>query len=91
MPRVGGPNRHGRRTTAGSSSLGTCPSGEQAQVDFGQLQVWIADVETSVHFFVFTLGFSRRAVAYAYRNERQMSALMTGWRSLNLQGNRGCL
>jgi transposase len=44
--------------------------GEQAQVDFGQLRVWIADVETPVHFFVFTLGFSRRAVAYAYRNER---------------------
>jgi transposase len=44
--------------------------GEQAQVDFGQLSVWIADVETPVHFFVFTLGFSRRAVAYAYRNER---------------------
>ena len=32
--------------------------------------MWIADVETPVHFFVFTLGFSRRAVAYAYRNER---------------------
>jgi transposase len=37
--------------------------GEQAQVDFGQLLVWIADVATAVHFFVFTLGFSRRAVA----------------------------
>ena len=29
--------------------------GEQAQIDFGQLQVWIADVETPVHFFVFTV------------------------------------
>src|SRR5688572_4866597 len=26
--------------------------GEQAQVDFGQLSVWITDVETPVHFFV---------------------------------------
>ena len=51
--------------------------GEQAQVDFGQLQVWIADVETPVHFFVFTLGFSRRAVAYAYRNER-LDTLLDG-------------
>jgi transposase len=51
--------------------------GEQAQIDFGQVQVWIADVETPVHFFVFTLGFSRRAVAYAYRNER-LDTLLDG-------------
>ena len=51
--------------------------GEQAQIDFGQLQVWIADVATPVHFFVFTLGFSRRAVAYAYRNER-LDTLLEG-------------
>ena len=51
--------------------------GEQAQVDFGQLQVWIADVEVPVHFFVFTLGFSRRAVAYAYRHER-LDTLLDG-------------
>ncbi len=44
--------------------------GEQAQVDFGHQHVWIADVDTPLHFFVFTLGFSRRVVAYAYRNER---------------------
>ena len=51
--------------------------GEQAQVDFGQLAVWIADRATPVHFFVFTLGFSRRAVAYAYRNER-LDTLLDG-------------
>ena len=51
--------------------------GEQAQVDFGQLRVWIADQETPVHFFVFTLGFSRRAVAYAYRDER-LDTLLDG-------------
>jgi transposase len=51
--------------------------GEQAQVDFGQLQVWIGEVATPVHFFVFTLGFSRRAVAYAYRNER-LDTLLDG-------------
>jgi hypothetical protein len=32
---------------------------------------------TPVHFFVFTLGFSRRAVAYAYRNER-LDTLLDG-------------
>lgn len=51
--------------------------GEQAQVDFGQLLVWIADVATAVHFFVFTLGYSRRAVAYGYRNER-LDTLLDG-------------
>jgi transposase len=51
--------------------------GEQAQIDFGQLRVWIADVETPVHFFVFTLGFSRRAVVYAFRNER-LDTLLDG-------------
>ena len=30
-----------------------------------------------MHFFVFTLGFSRRAVAYAYRNER-LDTLLDG-------------
>lgn len=51
--------------------------GEQAQVDFGQLSVWIGDVVTPVHIFVFTLGFSRRTVAYAYRNER-LDTLLDG-------------
>ena len=51
--------------------------GEQAQVDFGQLSVWIGDVATPVHFLVFTLGFSRRTVAYAYRNER-LDTLLDG-------------
>lgn len=49
--------------------------GEQAQIDFGQLRVWIADVATTVHLFVFTLGFSRRTVAYPYRDERLDSLL----------------
>jgi transposase len=44
--------------------------GEQAQVDFGQLRVWIGDVETTVHLFVFTLGYSRRLWARAYPHER---------------------
>ena len=64
------PLRTTRRWAARATVRFETGPGEQAQIDFGQLQVWIADVETPVHFFVFTLGFSRRAVAYAYRNER---------------------
>ena len=34
--------------------------GEQAQVDYGQLRVWIGEQPETVHLFVFTLGYSRR-------------------------------
>ncbi len=34
--------------------------GEQAQVDYGQLWVWIGEQPEKVHLFVFTLGYSRR-------------------------------
>lgn len=44
--------------------------GEQAQVDFGQLRLWIADTETVAHLFVLTLGYSRRLWARAYPHER---------------------
>ena len=44
--------------------------GEQAQVDYGQLQVWIGEQLETVHLFVFTLGYSRRLFTRGYRNER---------------------
>ena len=44
--------------------------GEQAQVDFGQLRLWVGDVETTAHLFIFTLGYSRRLWARAYPHER---------------------
>src|SRR5262249_1336318 len=44
--------------------------GQQAQIDFGQLRVWIGERCTKVHLFVFTLGYSRRCIAYAYPHER---------------------
>ena len=31
--------------------------GEQAQVDYGQLRVWIGEQAETVHLFVFTLGY----------------------------------
>jgi len=44
--------------------------GEQAQVDFGQVRVWIADVQVAAQIFVMTLGFSRRLFAVAFARQR---------------------
>jgi transposase len=51
--------------------------GEQAQVDYGQLQVWIGEQRETVHLFVFTLGYSRRQFARGYPNER-LATLLDG-------------
>ncbi|MDH5319305.1 MAG: IS21 family transposase [Nitrospira sp.] len=51
--------------------------GEQAQVDFGQVQIWIGDHRERVHLFVMTLGYSRRLWVWAYPHER-LSALLDG-------------
>jgi transposase len=51
---------------AGDSALRDGP-GEQAQVDYGQLWVWIGSQPEKVHLFVFTLGYSRRLYTQAYR------------------------
>jgi transposase len=51
--------------------------GEQAQVDYGQLKVWIGEQAETVHLFVFTLGYSRRLFTCGYRNER-LATLLDG-------------
>ena len=51
--------------------------GEQAQVDFGQLHVWIGAQRERVHLFVMTLGYSRRLWVRAYPHER-LGALLDG-------------
>lgn len=51
--------------------------GRQAQVDFGQRQVWIADRPVIAHVFVFTLGYSRRCYVEAFRHER-LEAVLAG-------------
>jgi hypothetical protein len=51
--------------------------GEQAQVDYGQLWVWLGTQVEKVHLFVFTLGYSRRLYARGYRNER-LATLLDG-------------
>ena len=49
--------------------------GQQAQVDWGQVRARFAAGPTEVHVFVMTLGYSRRAFAEAYENERMGSLL----------------
>jgi len=49
--------------------------GEQAQVDWGQVRTRFLSGPVEVHVFVMTLGYSRRAWAEGYENER-MSALL---------------
>jgi transposase len=51
--------------------------GEQAQVDYGQLWVWVGAQLAKVHLFVFTLGYSRRLYAHAYQHER-LTTLLDG-------------
>jgi len=51
--------------------------GEQAQVDYGQLRVWIGEQPETVHLFVFTLGYSRRLFTRGYHNER-LATLLDG-------------
>ncbi len=51
--------------------------GQQAQVDFGQRRVWIRDEPVVAHVFVFTLGYSRRMYAEAFRHER-LDAVLEG-------------
>jgi transposase len=51
--------------------------GEQAQVDYGQLWVWIGAQREKVHLFVFTLGYSRRLYTRGYPNER-LATLLDG-------------
>jgi transposase len=50
--------------------------GQQAQVDWGQVRVRFASGPAAVHVFVMTLGYSRRAYAEGYENER-MGALLS--------------
>jgi transposase len=49
--------------------------GEQAQVDYGQLRVWLGEQLETVHLFVLTLGYSRRLYTCAYPNEKLASLL----------------
>lgn len=49
--------------------------GQQAQVDWGQVKVSFISGPTEVHVFVMTLGYSRRAWAEGFENERMGNLL----------------
>lgn len=49
--------------------------GQQAQVDWGQVKVRFTSGPAEVHVFVMTLGYSRRAYAEGFENERLASLL----------------
>jgi transposase len=65
-----------RWATVATVRFETAP-GQQAQVDFGQCRLWIAERLEVVHLFVFTLGYSRRCWVQAFPHER-VAALIAG-------------
>ena len=71
------PRRDRRRWQEAATVRFETEPGEQAQVDYGQLQVWIGEHPETVHLFVFTLGYSRRLFTRGYRNER-LATLLDG-------------
>jgi len=71
------PNRAQRKWSELATMRFETEPGEQAQVDYGQLQVWIGEQPETVHLFVFTLGYSRRLFTRGYCNER-LATLLDG-------------
>jgi len=70
------PLRVAARQTRAMARFETEP-GQQAQVDFGQCRVWVADAEVTAHLFVCTLGYSQRTYPEAFPHER-LSAVLEG-------------
>ncbi len=71
------PRRAERRWAAEATVRFETGPGEQAQVDFGEIGVWLGESRTTVHLFVMTLGFSRRLWVQAYPHER-LDVLLAG-------------
>jgi len=70
------PLREAARPEVGTVRFETGP-GEQAQVDWGMIGIWIGEQRVKVHLFVMVLGFSRRIFVQAYEHER-LSNLLDG-------------
>lgn len=59
--------------------------GSEAQVDFGEAQIYLAGRQTTVHLFCYQLCYSTRRFVRAYRTERQealFDGLVRAFRSL---------
>lgn len=63
------PLRQAATSSRATVRFETAP-GAQAQVDFGQVRVWIGDVLVPAQIFVMTLGYSRRCFAVAFPRQR---------------------
>src|SRR5436190_2391206 len=66
--------RGAEKAEAATARYETGP-GEQAQVDWGMIRVWIGEEQIKVHLFVMVLGFSRRIFVRAYEHERLRNLL----------------
>jgi len=62
--------------------------GEQSQVDWGSLRIWLGEEQVKVHLFVMVLGFSRRIFVRAYVNERLESLMDAHARAFSHFGGR---
>jgi transposase len=69
-----GPLREAAQPEVATLRFETGP-GEQAQVDWGMLGIWIGERRVKVHLFVMVLGFSRRIFVRAYEHERLQNLL----------------
>ncbi len=80
------------RTEAAAASLTQCrfesAPAEQAQVDWGQWQVRFGEQPVVVHVLVMTLGYSRRAYAEGFLNERIANVLAAHERAFAHFGGR---
>jgi transposase len=63
------PLREAARPEAATMRFET-PPGEQAQVDWGVLKIWIGEEQLKVHLFVMVLGYSRRIFVRGYLGEK---------------------
>ena len=69
------PEREKYRSAQTSTVRFETGPGEQAQVDWGSVWVWLAEQRVRVHVFTMVLGYSRRIFARGYREEGLASLL----------------
>jgi transposase len=69
------PLRTEQRKIAEATLRFETPPGQQGQVDWGSSAVWLGGQRVRTHFFLMTLGFSRRPFAQAFTDEKMASFL----------------
>lgn len=69
------PLRAEQRKLAEATVRFETPPGQQGQVDWASSAVWLGDQRVRVHFFMLTLGFSRRPFGRAFPDEKLTSFL----------------